>query len=103
MKKGQKINLQVILSELNIVEHVLGRYIVILFFLLVVGVYGYVLFRIGTLSSAQPSDADVSAEVKAAVVPHIDPNAVQQIQNLQDNNVSVQTLFNQARDNPFHE
>jgi hypothetical protein len=87
----------------QIVQDKLGRYVVILFLLLIVAVYGFVLFRIGALSSAQPDSSAVAAQAKASAVPHIDPVAIKQIQNLQDNSVSVQTLFNQARSNPFQE
>ena len=80
-----------------------GRYTVVFFVLLLAVVYGFVLYRVATLSSAQPSDSDVAAQVKASAVPHIDPNVVKDIQDLQDNSVNVQTLFNQARDNPFQE
>jgi len=84
-------------------EQSAGRYTVLFFVLLLAIVYGFVLYRIATLSNAQPNDSDVAAQVKASAVPHIDPNVVKDIQALQDNSVNVQTLFNQARDKPFQE
>jgi nitrate reductase NapE component len=69
----------------------------------VVAIYGFLVWRIGTLSNIQPNPADVSAQIKSAQVPHIDQNALKKIQDLQDNSVSVQALFNDARNNPFHE
>lgn len=71
------------------------------FIILVVAVYGFVLFRISSLQNAQPSDNEVSSQVKAAQVPKIDENTVSQLRSLQDNSVSVETLFNNARNNPF--
>ena len=85
------------------VEDKLGRHVVILFLLLLTAVYGFTLFRITMLSNVQPDSSAVSTQAKASAVPHIDPVAVRQIQNLQDNSVRVQTLFNQARSNPFQE
>lgn len=79
------------------------HYAVIIFVLLVAGVYGFVLYRVYTLANAKPSDAAVSAQVQASATPHIDATAAQQLQALQDNSVNVQTLFNQARSNPFQE
>lgn len=83
--------------------HNLRRYAVLIFVLLVTGVYGFVLYRVYNLSSAQPDDAAVSAQVKASATPHIDSTVVRQLQALQDNSVNVQSLFNQARSNPFQE
>jgi hypothetical protein len=60
-----------------------------------------VLLKINSLSNVQPSSTVVTSQVKTVAIPQIDPTVVKQIQNLQDNSVSVQALFNQARTNPF--
>jgi len=78
-------------------------YAPILFALLVAGVYGFVVFRFTSAVNVSPSDADVSSQVQATATPHVDPKVISQIQTLQDNSVNVQTLFNQARSNPFNE
>lgn len=71
-------------------------------FLIFVGlVYGFLFLRVGTLVNTQPSDADVATQVKATKVPYIDEKVVDQLQSLQDNSVSVQSLFNEQRTNPF--
>jgi len=77
------------------------RYGLVLFLVFVALIYGFVLLRINSLTNAQPSADAVSSQVKAARIPHIDQSVVQQLQSLQDNSVSVKSLFNQARDNPF--
>lgn len=87
------------LKGINIAK--LGRYALLSFILFVAALYGFVLFRINSLSNLQPSNQDVSSKVKAAQVPHIDQAIVSQLKSLQDNSVSVQTLFDQARSNPF--
>jgi hypothetical protein len=79
----------------------LNRYNVIFFLAFVAVLYGLVLLHINSLDNQQPSGQAVSSQVKAANVPHIDPTVVKQIQSLQDNSVSVQSLFDQARNNPF--
>jgi len=66
-------------------------------------IYGFLVWRIGVLSNIQPDPNQVSAKLKTVQVPHVDPVALKKIQDLQDNSVSVQTLFSQARDNPFQE
>jgi len=81
----------------------LRHYSPLIFVAFVVLLYGFILLRVNSLSNQQPSAQAVSGQVKAAQIPHIDTSVVKQLQSLQDNSVSVQTLFNQARDNPFQE
>jgi hypothetical protein len=80
---------------------VLSRYSAILFFLLITSVYSFVVLRINTLVNTQPSQSDIDAQSKTSSVPRVDPKVAEQLQKLQDNSVNVQTLFNQARNNPF--
>lgn len=77
------------------------QYSIPAFIILLAIVYGFVLLRISTLQSAQPSDNEVASQVNAAQVPKIDEQTVNQLRSLQDNSVSVETLFNNARNNPF--
>lgn len=81
----------------------LSAYAGLLFFLLVAGVYGFVLFRINTLADIQPSEADISAQAPTTTIPKVDPRVVEQLESLKDNSVNVQTLFDEARANPFQE
>lgn len=79
----------------------INAYRAFIFFLIVAALYGYILYRINTLSNLPPAQSDASAQASAQ--PHIDQVTVEKIQNLQDNSVSVQSLFDQARQNPFNE
>lgn len=80
---------------------VLKRYSLIIFIIFIAGLYGFVLIRVNVLSQAQPLASDISEQVKAAAIPRIDEAIVKKLQSLQDNSVSVQSLFDQARSNPF--
>ena len=79
------------------------RYLPALFGLLLVLIYGFLTFRIQTLNSQEPTALDISQQSQTAQVPHIDPAVVRQLTSLKDNSVNVQTLFDQARGNPFQE
>lgn len=80
------------------------RYAGILCFLVASGAYGFLIFRINTLNNVQPTESDVSAQASSgSSIKHIDPALVKQLEDLQDNSVNVQTLFEQARNNPFNE
>lgn len=83
--------------------HKLGRYAGILFFLLVAGVYGFVILRISSLSNTQPSTDDVTVQAGSVSIPKVDPRVVKQLEALKDNSTSVHTLFEAARQNPFQE
>jgi hypothetical protein len=79
----------------------INRYKVFLFFMLVAAVYGYILWRINVFSNAPADPAQEAAQTVKQ--PHIDTETIEKIQNLQDNSVSVQSLFDSARQNPFNE
>lgn len=102
MKKASK-KLSINPEKYNALLHQLHKYSLILFIVLVVGVYGFVVFKIQSLSSQEPSETDISSQVQAAKIPKIDQNVVLQLQSLQDNSVNVQKLFVEARTNPFQE
>lgn len=98
---GKKLNLAVLRELLVTVLQKLQRYSLLLFLVFVGILYGLVVMQINSLTNTQPSSLDVNNQVKAAQLPHIDQSVVKQLQSLQDNSVNVQTLFNQARNNPF--
>jgi lipopolysaccharide export system protein LptC len=79
----------------------LRRYSVVIFLLVVACLYGFLMFRVNTLSGAEPTEDAVDSQVQAAHVPHIDPKIVKQLQSLQDHSVNVKALFDEARSNPF--
>jgi hypothetical protein len=89
------------LAGLNKIIKRLQEYNLVLFVVLLAVVYGFILFRIATLTGQQPSPTAVESQVKSANVPKIDQKIVEQLQSLQDNSVSVQGLFEEARSNPF--
>lgn len=81
----------------------LKRYRVMLFLLLFAGLYVYLLYTIGQLTSATPTAADVSSEQSTVKRLRVDEDAVQSMLKLREENVEIQTLFNEARNNPFAE
>ncbi|MGH7195772.1 MAG: hypothetical protein ACREGA_03250 [Candidatus Saccharimonadales bacterium] len=87
----------------NVLKQLL-RYRIGLFLLVVLLVYGFIVWRVDTLKNAQPSAAATALQAKpAAAQPHINQSTVNKIQQLQNNSVNVQALFNHARNNPFQE
>jgi hypothetical protein len=97
----QKLDLRTLLENFLGWLQVVRRYGLVIFIVFVASLYGFLMYRISTLGSTQPSADAVSSQVQAARIPHIDQSVVNQLQSLQNNSVNVQALFNQARSNPF--
>jgi predicted negative regulator of RcsB-dependent stress response len=90
-------------EQLNHYLHLLRKNATIVFCLFLVGIYGFLSWRILTLLSAQPDPIAISAELETVGVPKVDQTVVSKMKQLEDNSVSVQTLFDEARSNPFQE
>jgi hypothetical protein len=99
--KGNDFNLKALLNKANGLLDEAKKYSFLAFLIFVAILYGFVFFRINSLKNTEPSDSDVTSQVQAAHIPRIDQGLVKQLKSLQDNSVSVQTLFNDARNNPF--
>ena len=98
-----KLQSQDIKQQVAGIAHKLLRYRVLIFILLIGSVYAYMLVTISSLSNIQPSSNNVNGELSAIRTPKLDQSVVKQLEALRDNSVSVKTLFQNTRDNPFHE
>lgn len=84
-----------------------ARYRSILFFVTIGLLYGFILFRINTLSSSPPAAASetttASETPKPSARPQVKQEVVDKIMMLRDTNDRVNALFDDARANPFKE
>lgn len=97
------IDLKKLSAKLSKLTRKVYHYRVIMFLLIVSLLYGWLIVRINLLSRQEPSEDTVTEKLQTIKRPVIDQSTVDKIQQLQDNSVDVQTLFKQARDNPFQE
>jgi predicted negative regulator of RcsB-dependent stress response len=74
-----------------------------IFLIFLLAIYGFLGWRILQLLQAEPDASSVSAKLQTVGVPKVDPDVVQKMEDLKDNNVNVQTFFDNARSNPFQE
>jgi len=81
----------------------LSRYKLFCFFIVLLALYGFLVFRINTLNNKTPSDDAITAKLQTVSRPRIDQSVKDKVQQLQDNSVQVKSLFNASRSNPFHE
>jgi len=79
------------------------KYLLFTFFIFLLLVCAFLVFQINKFASVEPSEDAVTSKLQDISRPHIDQSAITKIQQLQDQNVQVKTLFQQARDNPFSE
>lgn len=90
-------------SQLGDVWKETVRLRVILFLVLLVALYGFIGLRIKTLANVQPSESQVISKGSSTARPHLDQAVVDKVRQLQESSATVQTLFDQARQNPFRE
>ena len=98
-----KLSIRKLKTKLGSVTAKLHRYNLLMFIAFLAILYGFLLFRVNSLSNTEPSSTEVSKQFKPGQVLRIDPTVVKQLESLQDNSVSVQALFDEARSNPFQE
>ena len=79
------------------------RYRFILFFVLFAGLYLYLMFTINQLTTATPSQSEVDSELKTVKRLRVDEDAVDSMLRLEEENIEVKGLFEEARNNPFAE
>ena len=101
MNKDEKPDIKQQLQSVITKSSKLRKYTWLALIVLVALLYGYVLIKINGFLSATPSSSAIASNLKTSVSPVINQNVVNQLNQLQNNSVSVQALFNQARSNPF--
>jgi len=73
-----------------------------IFFGIIAIVFGFLIWRIGNLSSAEPSQDTLDEQLKTVVRPKIDADSIKRIEELEDQNIDIQSYFTD-RSNPFQE
>lgn len=103
MKNKLELDPKNLIKELKKSFAKVQRYAVIIFIVIVVGLYGFLILQISSSATEEPSQAQVQEELGAVKRLKIDEASIEKIQQLEDQNVVVQSLFEEARDNPFSE
>jgi|GEM_PF-6888290 len=97
-----KLDLKPFLKKVRPFLNFLRRDSVGIFLVIVAIVFGFLIWRIGNLAGAEPSQSALNDKLISVVRPKIDPKSIQKIQDLQAQNVDIQSYFTN-RDNPFQE
>lgn len=100
---GKNLDLGAFGPKLKALGTKLGKYTGIIFVVGLLGMYSFLVFRINNLTTGEPSEDAVAEKLQTVARPRIDESAVDKIEQLEDNSTEVKSLFDTARDNPFHE
>lgn len=74
-----------------------------LFLITVLLVYTFLVLRISILSDPKPDETAIAEQTNIAKRLKVDQDAINKILQLEDQNIGVQSLFEDARDNPFQD
>ena len=98
-----KLDTKKLLNALQPALELLQKYRNILVIVLAVGVFGFIFYRIGYFNSLEPTESQIEEKLLTVQRPKIDKSVVEKLEMLEHQNIQVQSLFNQARENPFRE
>lgn len=79
------------------------KYAVLLFALFFLGMYGFLVYRIDTLVNSEPDPAAIDESLNTVKRLRVDQGSIDKMLQLEEENVEVKSLFQQARENPFKE
>lgn len=95
------MNIDTIITKLLPVKDFVVRYAVLLFIVFVVMIFGVLTLSISHFSNLEPTDAQVDEKVKTITNIKLNDSAIEKIEDLVDKNISIESLFNNGRSNPF--
>lgn len=98
-----KLDINKFLSKLSPLLDFLKKYAVFIFVIFMLIIFSFLVFRINQFSKVSPSESDLTDKLKTVQRPKIDQKIVDKILELESQNIKVQSLFEQARNDPFNE
>jgi len=79
------------------------RYAVIIFVVVFSVLSGFLVMRIGELSRAEPEQAQIDLRLEEVKRTKLDEDTISKLRVLQDKNISIESLFDNGRTNPFED
>lgn len=96
-------SLQKLVTTLHPIFQFLQKHVRFIFFIVLLLACSFLLFQINRFANLAPTDDEVTEKLTTVKRPQIDKDSVDKLEALQDQNIQVQSLFQQARNNPFSE
>lgn len=95
--------IETITTRLLPITSSLRRHRVTIFIVTFLGIYVLLVMRINGFINDEPDQAALSGKLQTVQRLKVDQESVDRIQKLEEQNVDVKALFQQARQNPFNE
>lgn len=102
MSTDLKLDIKPIIKKLQPALRILKKDSVGIFLAIVAVIFGFLIWRIGMLANAEPSESALDEKLTSVVRPKIDPASIKKIEELQSENIDIQSYFTD-RNNPFQE
>lgn len=77
------------------------KHALIIFVFFIVGLFGFMTFNIARFANQDPTESQKDETISAVKTVKLDEKSIQKIQSLQDQNISIESLFDNGRANPF--
>jgi hypothetical protein len=97
------MNTSTITAKIQPVIAFIKQHSVTLFAVFFLGMYGFLVYRINVLTEAEPDAAAIGDSLSTVKRLKIDQDSIDKILELEEQNIEVKTLFQEARANPFNE
>lgn len=95
------MNKENIIKKLQPIKLFIIRYAVIIFIIVVAGIFGFMTLQISVYSNAEPTSDQIEEKKNSLSQVKLNDEAAQKIQELEDKNINIESLFNNGRANPF--
>lgn len=92
-----------ILSKLSILGEYIKRFRFIIVFIIFSSMYGYIILKVNEINLQKPDNNEINEKVTSAPSARINQELADKITGMENQNVQIKTLFNEARKNPFDE
>jgi len=98
-----KINNDQLLDKVTRLMSFIKRFRFMFAFAIFSLMYGYLIVQMNNISSREPNESQISSQTSSAPQTKIDPKLADKITSLEEENIEIKTIFNEARKNPFSE
>lgn len=98
-----KLDTSNLLEQLLRATHILRQRAAIICFIIFAIIYGYIMVTVSNLSQQEPSETAVKEKLTKVAKPKVDESVAQTMLGLEERNVTIRSIFEEARANPFTE
>ncbi len=95
------MKLDAIITKLTPAKDFIVRYAVIIFVLSVVAIFAYMTLNIAHFANLDPTSNQLDEKTNSLTAVKLDEKSITKIKQLQDQNINIESLFDNGRANPF--